>query len=1215
MSLARLTRALLLAALLGVAGTALLGGYAWRQARAFDAERAELLQIQSHADEISASADALLLTALSDERLREFERTARHVQDHLRDWTAAVPSAQRGIAAIDGMLALAREHRQRSVGPTPPLGRRIGPLALPAEAVRGMSHMASYGRNLDGAIAELLSVHEATETARVRRATAIFASLSTAFALVVVLSLWLVRRRVGQPITDLARVVDRVSQGDATVRARPVHRDELGRLAQAFNGMLDRIRRDEAALRAREAGLRRSLAGLAEAQRIARLGSWTWRLADDRVTWSAQCYRITGTDPDALEPTLDAFARLVHPDDRQAFASGRSAVLDGVILERLDVRLVRPDGDLAHVRLRGEAVQDDDGTPVQVVGTMQDVTDDVRAEATREEQRRLIRMAGRVARVGGWSLDLDTQMLTLSERVLEMMELPAGTSLDLEEGLAFFGRDDREEMRSALDRCAREGTPLDLERQLLTAAGRSRWFRIAGEAVRDERGRIVAIEGAQQDVDTRKRSELQAERAGRRLGEVLRSIDEGFLTVDAEGTVGFANAAAGTLLGLDVDPAGRPAWELLHPGADIVPALTRAILEGRHGTFEIEDDARDRRLELRLEPASEGMALLVRDVTESHRLLSQLRSREAEVSAARDRLADALELQEGLIGALPAHIAVLDAEGTILDVNERWRAFGRDNDMDDPSFGVGSSYLEVARNASGAGSEGASDAARGLEQVLRGERDDLSLRYPCHAPEQERWFRMEVTPVTAGPDDMRRAVVMHVDVTESHLASQRLAQLAYQDALTGVLSRAGFLEELQTHVARGGWTEGATVVSVDLQGFSAINDRHGFAMGDELLTAIGQRLRETVDPAELVARVGGDEFAFLLRPDDVASVPEAELRRLVETVFDRPFELAPGFEHELSAHVGFTRLGSERRPAERLLREAQLALFHGRAQECLGWVEYTPELDRTLQERTRLIEELTTALAEDQFHLHYHPKVWTASGELHAAEALVRWDHPERGLLPPGAFVPIAEQSGLIVPLGQWVLDEACRQLARWRADGLDIVRIAVNVSAEQFATGGFADDVAATLARHGVDPHALTLEVTESVFARESALLRRQLDALQHLGVQLSLDDFGKGYSSLLYLKAYPFDHIKIDRGFVADMLHDGYSRAVVETVIRIGETVGATVVAEGVENDEQRRALAALGCEIAQGFHYCLPMDEEGFRWLLETREPLPLSEPRPA
>lgn len=257
---------------------------------------------------------------------------------------------------------------------------------------------------------------------------------------------------------------------------------------------------------------------------------------------------------------------------------------------------------------------------------------------------------------------------------------------------------------------------------------------------------------------------------------------------------------------------------------------------------------------------------------------------------------------------------------------------------------------------------------------------------------------------------------------------------------------------------------------------------------------------------------------------------------------------------------------------------------------------------------------LRRALDRDELELHYQPKVDLRDGRLIACEALLRWHHPERGLLAPGLFIPLAEQGQLIVPIGEWVLHEACRRLSQWQRDGLDVVRVAVNVSISQFSHGGFPQELDAALAAHGVAPDALVLEVTESVFERESRRLQRQLEALHETGIRLSLDDFGTGYSSLRYLQRYPFDEVKVDQVFVRHMLSDTFSHKVVDTVLGLGRALGADVIAEGIESEAVCTALRGLGYRFGQGYFYSLPLEAEDFRWLLEQHSRLPLGQSKP-
>ena len=293
-----------------------------------------------------------------------------------------------------------------------------------------------------------------------------------------------------------------------------------------------------------------------------------------------------------------------------------------------------------------------------------------------------------------------------------------------------------------------------------------------------------------------------------------------------------------------------------------------------------------------------------------------------------------------------------------------------------------------------------------------------------------------------------------------------------------------------------------------------------------------------------------------------------------------------------------------------LLREAELALFQSRAASGDRWFAYTSDLDAASQHRIEITRELRRALANDEFELHFQPKVDLETGGMVAAEALIRWQHPERGLQSPAKFIPVAEQSQLIGPIGDWALREACRLIADWQTQGLGLIHVSVNVSLLQITLGDFAATVQEAIAAHAIDPGALTLEITESVFEQESPALLDQLARMHALGVRLSLDDFGTGYSSLLYLQRYPFDEIKIDQGFVRKMLDEDFSHRIVTTVISLARALGAEVLPEGIEDRDVAEALRALGCHTGQGYYYSMPLAPEDFRWLLEQRSTLPLA-----
>ena len=582
----------------------------------------------------------------------------------------------------------------------------------------------------------------------------------------------------------------------------------------------------------------------------------------------------------------------------------------------------------------------------------------------------------------------------------------------------------------------------------------------------------------------------------------------------------------------------------------------------------------------------------------------------ADLHAANRSLDEALGASRALINSLPANIAVLDHEGTILDVNERWRVYGADNGSRDPDYGVGSNYLAVCEAAAKDAPE-AMTIRNGILEVLNDATESFSFEYPCPGPAGTRWYRLLANATRKQPPGDVGAVVMHIDVTEQREARDRLVEIAFTDSLTGLDNRNGFVRAIDAFLQTNGWPEHGVVAFMDIDHFRGVNDAHGFAGGDAVLQAVAERLRDHLDPEAIVGRVDGDTFAVFIPFGDPQGMRPDAIRAWMDEVGSSPPYLIEDVPIPVSFHIGMTDLASDERPASELVREAEVALHSIAKDPIVRDARFTHDLDRRIRKQAQLAHELREALDHNEFQLHYQPKVDLTTGTLLAAEALIRWNHPQRGLLLPGSFIDAAEQSGLITPIGNWVLNEACAALRRWQDQGLNMIRVAVNVSVEQFRTGTLVAEVRDAIERHGLSPTSLTLEITESVFVTEASVFRSQLDALRDLGVRLALDDFGKGYSSLSYLKHFHFDELKIDYAFIKDMLTDDYSHTVVQTSIQLANSLGAVATSEGIETTAQREELIVLGCPQGQGFHFGIPLQEEDFRWLLHEHATLPVPE----
>ncbi|MGZ5803699.1 MAG: EAL domain-containing protein [Xanthobacteraceae bacterium] len=424
-------------------------------------------------------------------------------------------------------------------------------------------------------------------------------------------------------------------------------------------------------------------------------------------------------------------------------------------------------------------------------------------------------------------------------------------------------------------------------------------------------------------------------------------------------------------------------------------------------------------------------------------------------------------------------------------------------------------------------------------------------------------------------------LVAVVDVTERRQAEARIAYMAHHDALTALPNRVQFQQRLEEVLERVAVTGGnAAVLYLDLDRFKFINDSLGHPIGDQLLNAVAKRLRDCVRPADMVARLGGDEFAIIM--SDVAG-PEAVgtlAAKLVQTL-SRRYEIQ-GNEVVGGASIGIVMAPHDGHTHESLLRNADMALYRAKADGRGRYHFFEPEMERRAQLRRTLELDLRKAFENGHMDIFYQPFVNLNTSEISGFEALLRWRHPERGMVSPSEFIPLAEEIGLIVPLGEWVLRRACAEAAHWPND----IKVAIKLSPVQFRTKGLVQAVISALAHAGLAPSRLELEITESVLLAETSANISTLHQLRGLGVRISLDDFGTGYSSLSYLRSFPFDKIKIDQSFVRELAERPDSCAIVRAVIGLGASLGIATTAEGVENEDQLERLRREGCTEVQGF-----------------------------
>ncbi len=678
------------------------------------------------------------------------------------------------------------------------------------------------------------------------------------------------------------------------------------------------------------------------------------------------------------------------------------------------------------------------------------------------------------------------------------------------------------------------------------------------------------------------RAERREAHSADRLSQVLGGSVDGIWFVDRHGTTTWANEVMGRILGVDAaDMVGRPYSEfvpLKHVALISARLLGTAATPGDVAEISLlRSDGRPVRVIASAQPLADqegqvvGAFSIITDITDAVRVRSELSQREQAI----DQLPVAFCLADA---TRPDHpLVYVNRSFTVLtgysaeDCHGRNCRFLQGDDTDQPAARA------IARALA--------DRIPGTA-VLRNYRKDGTL------------FLNELTVVPLCDEDgtVSHFAGIQLDITERMRNAEKLEQLAFTDALTQFPNRASFEAALTTSPPRPGWA----VAIIDVERLRDVNATRGRHVGNTVLRQIGQRLAVNLAEDELVARIGGDQFALFHRTDSETAAPAAI--DAVMAALSEPYDI--GHDHlVLSFTIGAAIVGADTSGPLDALQKAEVALYAAKADRSRRPRIYDRNLGQRTLDGISITEQLRTALDHRQFELFYQPKVSLVDGGLVGAEALIRWNHPTRGLQSPDSFIPAAEKSGLIIPIGGWALHEAARQIRCWRESGLVSPRIAVNISRLQFDGGGVNEAVAEALSANGLPPSALALELTESLLMDVSAAFIDQLTALRDLGCTLAIDDFGTGFSSLAYLHRFPLAELKIDRSFVKGLPHDPHSRSIVGVIVGLAHALSLTVTAEGVEHANQAEYLAAIGCDAAQGYYFFRPMPAERFAACLST------------
>ncbi|MBY4677459.1 EAL domain-containing protein [Marinobacterium arenosum] len=927
---------------------------------------------------------------------------------------------------------------------------------------------------------------------------------------------------------------------------------------------------------------------LAESQRLAELGSWRWNLADDTHHWSAQMYQLLGLSPEEQTASRELFFSHVRPEAQALVREGFERARQNMqTVSDLCCPLVgstsRESGRLLRINI--EPAGDANRPALTIVA--QDVTEQQAVEdALRRNESRFRALVEDVNAVG-WEYDVRADRFTyVSPHSQKMLGYPAEAWGTLSAWAEMIHPDDRDQAVHFCTIETAQGRSHTFEYRMLTIDGRVIWVRDAVTVICDDEGRPSHLVGVLTDIDTLKaQSEVLAEQR-RTFEALLDNAPIGIWLTDRNGRARFVNQTFCNALGIDeqtfleaehyVVPLGEETAQRFRESDTACLAQQAPHRSTETLTF---DDGELHTLELTKVTLRNddgevvGLIGLANDVTS--RLKAEEWQRQAAVVFDHSR--------EGVI--------VTDAEQRIQAVN---RAFC---DI------TGYTEEEVRGRRPGILKSGRHDHDyyRRMWQSIDGQgswqgeiwnrRKDSEL-YPA-------W--LTIAAVRDERQNLQNYVAVFSDISQIKESQRELEHLAHHDLLTGLPNRVLFNDRLEHAMARADRSgERLGLLFLDLDHFKNINDSLGHETGDLLLRQVAERIRTTLRQSDTVARLGGDEFAILL--EEMGEADEAG--RLAELLIKR---IASGYQVEGRELFVGTSIGLAFYPQDgigrtELLRNADAAMYRAKAAGRNTYHCYTRQMTDDAYRHVQLESELRRAIEQQQLELYYQPQFSMDGSRLSGLEALVRWRHPDLGMILPGHFIPLAEESDLIVALGELVLHKACRQGRQWLDQGLEFGRISVNLSRAHMLRANILQLVEQVLAGSGLPAERLELEITESFFLDHRDQAYELLHSIRQLGVTLAIDDFGTGYSSMSYLKQLPVQKLKIDRAFVQALPDDADDAAIARAIIALGHSLKFTVIAEGVETEAQQAFLMAAGCDQLQGYLYGTPQPpaEIEVRWL---------------
>ncbi|NDV00716.1 EAL domain-containing protein [Pseudoroseicyclus tamaricis] len=916
------------------------------------------------------------------------------------------------------------------------------------------------------------------------------------------------------------------------------------------------------------------------AQRIGKLGYWHYDVGSDRLVLSDVLHELLGEDHDT-RLTLPNLLEMLSPEERRRLRLFLSRMLEGGPAEHLEFRINSAAGEERVCWISGQRMLDKQGRPFSAYGAAQDITAQRAMQEALIESEEHYRYAVELSPQIAWTSDAAGNILEAGPRWVD------ATGMDLEASLGTgwtraVHPDDLSPTLVSWNASLQTGEPGDVEYRLRQPTGEYRWFRCRAAPRRNEKGEIIRWYGTLDDVQDRKLNEAALQASEELSRGILDNSPNSIQVFDLDGSVRFMNERSIAEMKLG-DAASRygESWELIWP-AELAPKLCASLKVARTGktstftgSFMAGEDLTWWHVTVSPIAGPDGgpdrLLVISRDDTDAQRAREELEGARTEAEDAARRLANVL-------ASTTESVVTFDRDLKITFLNPQAReVIGKGRDL------IGLTLADAFPGHPG------SQLRAPLEKALARQKP---VEFEEFLEDYAIWLSGNAYPSADGLSVFLR------DVTESHRSQEQLLYLARHDPLTGLTNRSVLHEQLGRALATFKPEKRTAFLIIDLDEFKTVNDSFGHPLGDELLRKVAARLSENVKSGDIVARLGGDEFAIIAETKG-----EEDARALADRVLAalRPTFEIDGEQVTIGASAGLVVVSEPGAEVHSVIRDADIALYQAKAAGRGICSMYECSMGERVREQQELKRDLVGAGERGELFVEYQPFVDLTTSRISGFEALLRWQHPERGRISPAEFIPVAESTGAIAEIGPWVLYEACRQAMQWPDD----VSVSVNLSPKQFASDTLVQTVSDCLKKTGLPAQRLQLEITETVLLEEAAANIETLHRLRNLGISISMDDFGTGYSSLNYLRSFPFDKIKIDRAFVDDLSPDneaiGESNSIIRSVVWLADSLGIQIIAEGVETHFQAKLLRGLGCHEAQGYLFSRPQPAEQTRALL--------------